>query len=401
MLKLHEKIENLEREVKLLRVATELQGHLARQRNLAELMSRVLAFAFDHLGTADEGALLLMDESSGRLVPVSVRTRDGQDEQVDVSETLLREVVNTKTGVLSADATYDPRFQHSETVIGARMRSAMCVPLMVEDNVKGAIALTSRGRTGVFSEIDLSVLSAIAAQASVAVENVLLSRRLNSDAMKRAQLSRFLSPALVEMATSGALTLEQTGELQEVTILFCDVRGFTPLSERLTPRETVALLNEHFEAMVDIVFSFGGVLDKYVGDALMALWGVPLKREDDAGRAVRAALQMRDRVAELNTQRLSEGREPLEVGFGLNTGMVVFGAMGASRRLELTAIGDAVNIASRLCSIAAGGEIVVSRGALDAAGAGSFDAQAMPPATLKGKSREVECFRVLGELGSP
>src|SRR5439155_25663525 len=149
--------------------------------------------------------------------------------------------------------------------------------------------------------------------------------------------------------------------------------------------------------MVDIVFSFGGVLDKYVGDALMALWGVPLKRDDDAGRAVRAALKMRDRVAELNTVRLSEGREPLEVGFGLNTGMVVFGAMGASRRLELTAIGDAVNIASRLCSIAAGGEVVISRNTLDAAGPGGLEAQQMPPAKLKGKSREVDCFRVLGE----
>src|SRR5439155_15668244 len=142
--------------------------------------------------------------------------------------------------------------------------------------------------------------------------------------------------------------------------------------------------------MVDIVFSFGGVLDKYVGDALMALWGVPLKRDDEAGRAVRAAWKLRDRVAELNTQRLTEGREPLEVGFGLNTGMVVFGAMGASRRLELTAIGDAVNIASRLCSIAAGGDVVVSRAALDAAGVDLFDAQAMPPAKLKGKSREVD-----------
>ncbi|MHB8872477.1 MAG: adenylate/guanylate cyclase domain-containing protein [Myxococcaceae bacterium] len=398
MMKLHETVEAQQREIKLLRVAIELHHHLTRERNLPALVRRVLAFAFDNL-PADDGALLLEDEATGLLTPCAVRSKDGDDSQVVVSETLLREVMASRKGVLTADAVYDPRFSGSQTVIAARMRSAMAVPIIVEGEVRGAICLASRGRTGVFTEGDLNVLSAIAGQTSVSMENVLLSRRLVDDAATRAHLARFLSPAVVELASSGAVSLEQAGELQEATVLFADIRSFTSMAERLEPREVVALLNEHFEEMVNIVFSHGGVLDKFIGDALMAVWGAPLRRDDDPARALRAALEMAARVETMNQRRAAEGREQFAMGIGVNTGMVVFGAMGASRRLELTAIGDPVNIASRLCGLAEPGQIVTTEATLRAAGS-NFLTVPLPAAQLKGKAHAIRRFAVTGELNT-
>jgi adenylate cyclase len=395
VLKLHETIEAQQREIKLLRVAIDLQHHVARERNLPALVHRVLAFAFDNL-PADDGALLLEDEATGLLTPCAVRAKEGDANQVPVSEALLREVVASKKGVLTFDAAHDPRFSGSATVISTRMRSAMAVPIIVQGAVRGAICLASRGRTGVFSESDLNILSAIAGQTSVSMENVLLSRRLSSDAATKAHLARFLSPAVVELASSGAVNLQQEGELQEATVLFADIRGFTSMAERLGPREVVALLNEHFEEMVDLVFSHGGVLDKFLGDALMAIWGVPLRRDDDPARALRAALDMSARVESMNQERAHQGREQFRVGIGVNTGQVVFGAMGASRRLELTAIGDPVNIASRLCHIAEPGQIVTTAATLRAAG-GSFLTVPLPETQLKGKAQTIRPFAVTGE----
>ncbi|MBI3183063.1 MAG: GAF domain-containing protein [Myxococcales bacterium] len=395
VLKLYETLEQQQRQNKLLMVANALMHHLARDRNISEIFHRVLAFAFDNL-PADEGVLLLRDESTGQFVPVAVRTQEGGQSEVQVSATLLKEVQSSRQGVLTADAVFDPRFRHSQTVVLSRLRSAMGVPLIVEGEVRGILALSTRSRVGAFGPPDLELLSAIATQTAVAVENVMLNRRLTSDLAKRERLSRFMSPALVEMATSGALELGESGEQQEATVLFADIRGFTSLSERLSPKEVVALLNEHFEAMVEVLFKHGGILDKFVGDALMALWGVPTRREDDSARSLTAALEMLRRVSEMNQVRRQQGREVLEVGIGINTGMVVFGAIGASRRLDLTAIGDVVNIASRLCDMAEADQVIVSQSTLQAA-KGSFLAMPLPPVLLRGKTKEVTPYRVLGE----
>jgi adenylate cyclase len=354
---------------------------------------RVLAFAFDNL-PADDGVFLLTDANS-TLTPCAARTRRKEgNTEVLVSDSLLAEVERTKQAVLTGEATRDPRFKGSETVATAGIRSMMGVPIVFGGKVRGALTLTAQGG-GAFSPLDLDILNAIAGQTSIAVENLMLTRRASADAEVRTRLSRFLSPALVEMASSGAVNLAEAGRSQDCTIVFADIRGFTSMSERLPAQSIVALLNEHFEAMVDVVFSHNGVLDKFVGDALMAIWGVPLRGADDARRAIEAALEMLDRVAAMNTQRLLDGRETLEVGVGVDSGPVVFGAIGASRRLELTVVGDAVNTASRICGIAGGGDVVVSERTLVAAGgAQGLLVEALPPAKLKGKAQATSLYRV-------
>ena len=393
--RLKDETGKLKRELNLLRVANELNKHLARERDESAILYRVMAFAFDNL-PADDGVLLTLDRETNTLTPKAVRTRRGEQSDVVISETLLQEVLATRQGVLTGDAQADERFRRSESVVSAGMRSAMGVPIEVDGEVRGLLFLATRARMDVFSEQDLQLLMAIAGQAALTLQNASLSRRITAETASRAHLARFLSPALVEQAARGVVNLGGGGEIQEATILFADIRGFTEMSEAHSPKAVVSMLNEHFEEMVEIVFAHGGVLDKFIGDALMAIWGVPLSRQDDPSRAVRAALEMMERVNAANVRREAAGRVPLRIGIGINTGPVVFGAIGSTRRLEFTAIGDAVNIASRLCGRAEPQQVVASESTIKGT-FGGFLTSPLPEQKLKGKSQAIQAFAVQSE----
>jgi adenylate cyclase len=156
-----------------------------------------------------------------------------------------------------------------------------------------------------------------------------------------------MSPEVAEqLLASGETVLG--GKDQKVSILFSDVRNFTTMSEALGARETVSMLNEYFERMVDVILHHKGVLDKFIGDAVMALFGVPFNGEHDADDAVKAANAMFVALGELNVERRRDGKAPLDIGVGIATGVVVVGNIGSTKRMEYTAIGDSVNLASRL-----------------------------------------------------
>jgi adenylate cyclase len=178
-----------------------------------------------------------------------------------------------------------------------------------------------------------------------------------------------------------------------VAVLFSDIRGFTALSETMNPDAMATLLTEYFTEMVECVFRHGGMLDKFIGDAVMAQWGAPLGNPDDADRAMQAAIDMMKALEELNVRWRSEGRPTLEIGIGLNHGEAFAGNIGSERRLEFTVIGDTVNTASRLCSAAGAGEILLSeemRKALKS----PPKLTKRPPMELKGKSQPVPVYRV-------
>jgi len=161
----------------------------------------------------------------------------------------------------------------------------------------------------------------------------------------------------------------------------------------MSPDQIASLLTEYFTEMVEIVFEHSGTLDKFMGDAIMALWGAPIAHEDDADRAMRAAIEQQMTLAKLNEKWASEDRQQLKIGIGINFGEVFAGNIGSDRRMEYTVIGDAVNTASRLCSKAGPGEILISepfyRTLKDPP-----EVEALEPLRLKGKSHAVAVYRV-------
>jgi adenylate cyclase len=392
-------VNQLKRDYERLRVGHEFSTYVRLERDLSELLTRILQIAFD-LIPCDNGVVLLRDPGSQDLVIQAMRQRKPGQGKVLVSDTLLAQVQLTKEGVLTSDAIADARFQASHSIIALGVRSAMAVPLLSSsgDEVKGIMFLDSRERIAAFTTKDLEVLSAIAAQASVALENSEYARALEFEAAQRAQLARFLSPALVEQAARGSIELSKGGTLTEVTILFSDIRGFTGIAEKLPAQEVVRMLNDYFELMVDILFEHNGILDKFIGDAIMGLWGAPVKRPDDATNAVRAAVKMQKRVAEWNEERVGQGKVPIRIGIGLHTGQVVVGNMGSSKALSYTAIGDGVNLASRLCGVAREDMVVVSEECAVRAGKDKFVLEALSPAKVKNREAPVEIHRVLEAL---
>jgi adenylate cyclase len=229
----------------------------------------------------------------------------------------------------------------------------------------------------------------------VAIANSLLARKIEHEAKTRAQFQRLLSPNLVEQVVAGKLQLEKGGALSEITLLFADIRGFTPMSEKRGPQEIVRMLNEYFELMVDVVFKHQGTLDKFVGDEIIALFGAPVPMPAAELSAVECALDMLKVLKEFNRIRVAEGNEEIRIGVGINTGTVVTGAIGSSRALQYTAIGDAVNTASRLCGHAGPDQVLVSEATYSKVHP-YISAIALPPVRVRGKSEELRIWNAVG-----
>jgi adenylate cyclase len=198
---------------------------------------------------------------------------------------------------------------------------------------------------------------------------------------------------VIEMIAKEDTSIELGGRKQTVTTMFCDIRGFTLMAERLSPAALVDMLNEHFTAMTGIVFHFQGTLDKYIGDEVMAVFGSPLSAPDDAERAVRAGLAMQAKNAELNGIRLREGREVFDFGVGIDTGEVIAAYMGSPERMEFTVIGDRVNTARRLCSLAAGGQVVVGESTYELVKELVY-AKPIGTVVLRGKEAPVHAYEI-------
>ncbi|MGE0159645.1 MAG: adenylate/guanylate cyclase domain-containing protein [Gemmatimonadales bacterium] len=207
----------------------------------------------------------------------------------------------------------------------------------------------------------------------------------------RSVLNKVVSQDVAEELMRG--DVELGGENRMITVLFADIRGFTSLTEGMEPQSVIGLLNECMEHLSRAIDVEGGVVDKYIGDEVMAVFGAPVTQDDHARRGVRAAARMRDAMAALNQARASRGERPLGVGIGINSGLAVAGNMGASNRLNYTVVGDVVNLASRLAGQARANEILVSGATLALAGEG-VQAPPLGGRALKGFSAEVEVFSV-------
>jgi adenylate cyclase len=391
----------LRRDYEKLRVAHEVGTAVSLEVKLSSLLEKIMDKAFELL-PADRGVIMLTDATTGELETAVVKRRDqGQatDEAISLSRTIVNQVVQTKSAVLSSDAAIDSRFSGAHSIIMQGIRSTMSVPLLFREQLLGLMYLDSQIATNAFTEKDLQIFTGIANQAGSAIMNAQLAEKIENEAGMRARFERLLSPNLVEQVISGQLRLEKGGELRRVTVLFSDIRGFTSMSEKMQAQEVVSMLNEYFEEMVDVLFRHQGTLDKYVGDEIMALFGAPLSTPEDTCNSVACALEMQKRLREFNRLRQMRNEVPIQIGIGINTGEAVFGALGSTKTMQYTVVGDMVNTASRLCSLARAGEVIVSENTYKELGE-RFETIELPPARVKGKAQEILVWNVIGERTS-
>jgi adenylate cyclase len=243
-----------------------------------------------------------------------------------------------------------------------------------------------------FTDEDLPLLDSLAAQAAILVDNAALVVQVQREMETRIGLSRFLSQAAVDEVLSGRMKVKLEGGASDITVLFADIRGFTTLSSHMRPEEVVRFLNSFFGEAVDAVEKHGGIVDKFIGDCVMAVWGAVSPREDDARSAIKAALEMVQRAAAIQV-----GGAPLQLGVGINTGSAVVGAIGGKKRSDYTAIGATVNLAARLCGIADAGAVLITADTLVRAGPGVVN-EANEAVVLKGLDTPMVPYRVRGIL---
>ncbi len=386
--------KNLRRDYERLRIGHELARAVGSELDLDKLLPKILDKAFELVG-ADRGVILLMDDK-GEMSPRFVKTRSGKsDPNIVLSKTVMAEVTTNRAAVLSSDATMDARFSGAHSIIMQGIRSTMTLPLLHAGDLLGMMHLDSLFTSNAFTEKDLQICTGMAAQAAISIQNARLASRIEREAQTRAQISRLIPPSVVEQVVKGELMIEKGGRLTEATMLFSDIRGFTTMSDGRPPQEIVNTLNEYFEVMVDILFKYSGTLDKFVGDEIIGLFGSPIPIDDAPFKAVACALAMLQALEEFNRTRAAENQAPIRIGVGINTGNVITGAIGSTRALQYTAIGDAMNVASRLVNVASSGEIIVSENTYRHV-VGRVEATALPPVKVKGKAEELKVFRITG-----
>ena len=395
-------LETLQRKANILSALYEMSKTLGSCFDLDAIFAKATDIIFRST-PADRVVALLADVTNSenpediKLTPIATRARDEKLEaharKLTIGRTITLKVMKERVALLSQDAAADEQFAGVDSIVSQGVRSTICAPLLAETRVHGALYADRLDPFSAFKPDDLELISAVAAQTAIAVENARAHERLAREEVARANYSRFLPEYVVKQMLEHPDSFKLGGINQTITILFADIRGFTRISEHSAPEKIVQLLNRYFSAMTDIIFAHGGTLDKYLGDGLMALFGAPTTTPQDASNALNAAVAMQRRIIGINQELRAEGFAEIGVGIGLHTGEVIVGYIGSERRSEYTAIGDAVNTASRLESNAKGGQILISDAASKAA-RGRYRLLPREPIMVKNRQQPVVLWEV-------
>ena len=306
---------------------------------------------------AERSTLLLMDES-GHMQP---RATEPAGSPPRISETVVTAAAKGRAGLLTIDAQQDLRFTGSQSVIAQGIRSCLCVPVWADNRILGMLVM-DRGFVDPFTADDLELTTMVGYQSALAIERARFLAGIAQEEEQRRRLGRHFSPdvaTLVMAQEQGGKSPLEPKARDDVTVLVADVQGISGLLERLQPPEVAALLGDFYRSMSEAVFEQQGTLDKFVGDAVMAVFGAPIPMADGATRALRCAFSMLERVEQANRRLPADRRFGIRVG--VNTGSVVAGNFGTADRTEYTVLGETVSTAARLEAMAAPGTIYVGR----------------------------------------
>lgn len=387
-------ISSLERSNKVLFVLYEISRQLNSINDLNELLRKIMDLIFVVID-ADYGFLILTGkEEKDELIPVVVKSRDESEtdqKQLKASRTIINRVIHDKVALLTSNAMDDNRLDHAKSLIIKQIRSAICVPLWKKEEIIGVIQLDSVRFDNQFTQDDLELLKAIGSQMALVIEQASLNQQIREEEKMRNRLERFIPPQIVDMILTGGQELMEPNDLT-ATVVFSDIVGFTRISEEMDPRETNLLLNQYFSRMTDIIFKYDGTLDKYMGDGLMAVFGAPVEKKNDPERAIMAAQEMLRALKSMTETRTME--RDLNIRIGINTGRVVAGNMGSPKRMDYTVIGDAVNTASRLETLAEPNQILIGEETYRRV-KGKFEIRKVGARKVKGKTAEIMVYEVV------
>ncbi|MDJ0774133.1 MAG: adenylate/guanylate cyclase domain-containing protein [Mastigocoleus sp. MO_167.B18] len=359
-------IEFKDRTIARLIDLVEIAKNLSAATSIKEIFFQVQQVVFRYLKSIERLALLVLRDGKLELMDAAPRNPSEQHNLAAnaswISRSICQRVCEEKVAIQTADAQQDERFAGENSILVKGIRSAMAVPLWDETKVVGVLyadAHFSSYHWKSEGEEELRFFSALANLVASSVQRWLLADKLKSEEVIRQKLERYHSPAVVhQLIAAGALP---NGRLppreSEISILFADLVGFTAMSEVSTPTEISQLLNNLFEEMLQEVFAYGGTLDKYIGDCIMAFFGAPEEQKDHADRAVASAKGMLSRLYNLNLNNF--WREPLKLRIAINSGKAVVGDLGSSQRVDYTALGATINLAARMEGVCPPGKCVV------------------------------------------
>jgi adenylate cyclase len=336
-----------------LKVICDLPLQLAGKTNREALLRVIVDRLVEVIPHATSVGLVLRDPSTDALLLKAYHARG----VCSVSETLARRAVESrKAFIWKRSAAGDI----SGTLLEGPVAVGMYAPLLWQEEALGVLCLDSHQQDTVFTEDDLRLLVMVAQYAAMTVANHDLQEKLQRESAVKANLMRQFSPSLAERLLAHRGQLHLGGERSEVTLLCSDIRGFTRMSAQMQPDEILETLNEYFGYLVPVIFANHGMIDKFIGDAILAVFGSPEPDPDHHEHAVRAAMEMQAVLAWLNATRSARGARICQVGIGVHCGEVVQGFVGTADRMEFTVIGDVVNRTARYTDSAPGEEILIS-----------------------------------------
>jgi len=360
--------------------------------SLDEFLEKTLDMVLESL-EADRGAILV--EEAGALSPRKMKARRGEFAgSVPVSGTITRRVMKEGLGVLSADARNDPRFE-GLSISAYDIRSAVCVPLWEAGKARGVFYMDNLAVDRAFTEADLGLAGAIAHHLALGLRYYEVIETAKREAVLRHQLERYHSPDVVDFLLGqrkDARGVELKPREQEVTVLFCDIVDFCSMASRLTPSDTASLLSAFYDEMTSVIFRHSGSVNKFMGDAVMALWGAPFSHGDDAEKAARCAAEMMRSLYGM-LKRLDRDSW-FKIRIGINTGKVISGHVGSKHMLEYTVIGAPVNIASRIQSMARPNQVLIGEATRSRLGSG-FPTVDLGYVEFKGAEEPVKIYELV------
>jgi len=306
-------------------------------------------------------------------------------------------IENEKKELTKYDVLEDPKYREVSPSCAKDfeiLNASLMVPLIFQDKVIGLLNLGEKKSGKFYNREDIDLLHTLANQGAVAIENARLVDKMKAEETVRANLARYLSPQIVDQVIQKNVQVNLGGDRKVVTVLFSDIRNFTRISETLPSDQLVSLLNEYFTEMAKIIFEHQGSLDKYIGDAIVAVFGSLIPLENSAGTAVQTAIQMMKRMASLKEKWKNQLGVEMDMGIGINTGEVFLGNIGSPERMEFTVIGDTVNIASRFSGAAREGQILVTKDTLLHLSQNIKYAE-LEPIEVKGKTGRLDVFEII------